>query len=317
MIAALPIGIAAIFAHIQHGSAISHCPLKEGISLKKSTRGKYERRSKPNILLLLLCLLLLGIAIFSGYKVVTISLEYRKGEQTYEELQQYIQLPDLTPVSTEPSEDTESKPISGHTPSETLPSDHSGLESENAFVSPVDFEALWQINPDVVGWIYIPETSINYPVVQGETNNTYLYHLFNGEYNRSGSIFMDFRNAVDYSDTNTILYGHHMGDGTMFADIVKYKKQSFYNAHPKGYLFTPDRTFELTFFTAYVTDMTDDAWRMQFSSEEDYADWLRDSAARSEFHAGLLPTLTDQLLTLSTCTYEFDDARFVLVATMK
>ena len=103
----------------------------------------------------------------------------------------------------------------------------------------------------------------------------------------------------------------------MFADIVKYKKQSFFDAHPTGYLFTPDRTYELTFFTAYVTDRTDDAWRMNFSSEEDYADWLRDSAARSEFHAGILPTLADQLLTLSTCTYEFDDARFVLVATMK
>ena len=286
--------------------------------MEKSKHGKYERRSKPNILLILLCLLFLGTAIFSGYKVVTISLEYRKGEQAYEELQQYIQLPENPATqSTKPDPDQPSKPAPSHTPSGTLPDGLTGLDSEANYVSPVDFEALWKLNPDVVGWIYIPDTTVNYPIVQGETNDTYLYHLFNGVYNRSGSIFMDFRNAADYTDANTIIYGHHMGDGTMFADIVKYKKQAYYDAHPTGFLFTPDQTFELTFFTAYVTDTTDDAWCMNFSSDEDYADWLRDSAARSEFRAGILPTLSDQLLTLSTCTYEFDDARFVLVATMK
>lgn len=280
-------------------------------------RGKYERKGKVSIPLLLLCVLFLGIAVFSGYKVVTISLEYREGEKTYQEIQQYIQLPSpaTLPGTTDPTAPNTHTP--GHNPSATLPKDPSSLSPETVYKSPVDFEALWKINPDVVGWIYIPDTCVNYPIVQGETNDTYLYHLFNGVYNRSGSIFMDFRNKIDYTDTNTIIYGHHMGDGTMFADIVKYKKQSFFDAHPTGYLFTPDRTYELTFFTAYVTDMTDDAWRMNFSSEEDYADWLRDSAARSEFHAGILPTLADQLLTLSTCTYEFDDARFVLVATMK
>ena len=282
--------------------------------MKKSTHGKYERRNKPNLLLILLCLLFLGLAGFSGYKVVTISMEYQKGEQTYEALQQYIQLPAVTTPT--PTASVPDSTGSGHTPSAPLPDDPSALTPE-AFVSPVDFEALWQINPDIVGWIYIPETSINYPIVQGESNDTYLYHLFNGEYNRSGSIFMDYRNTPDYSDINTVIYGHHMGDGTMFADIVKYRKQSYYEAHSTGFLFTPTRTYELSFFTGYVTDMTDDAWQMDFESEADYADWLRDSAARSQFHAGILPSLSDRLRTLSTCTYEFDDPRYVLVAIMQ
>lgn len=276
--------------------------------------GKYARRSRFNLLLLLLCLLFLGIAVFSGYKVVTIMLEYREGEQVYEDLQQHIQLPAPTLPPTQPPADT--KPNSAP-PSSDLPEDPDALVPETEpYQSPVDFDALWEINPDVVGWIYIPDTTVNYPILQGETNDTYLYHLVTGKYNRSGSIFMDHRNKPDYSDQNTVIYGHHMGDGTMFADIVKFKRQSYFDAHPTGYLFTPERTYVLTFFTAYVTDMSDDAWRRDFPSQEVYAEWIQDSASRSEVNCGLLPVLTDQILTLSTCTYEYDDARFILAAIM-
>ena len=181
----------------------------------------------------------------------------------------------------------------------------------------VDFTVLREINPDVVGWIYIEGTNINYPIVQGETNNTYLHHLINGKYNASGSIFMDFRNNPDYTDRNTVLYGHHMGDGSMFAHITKYQRQSYYEAHPTGYLFTPERTYELIFFSGYVTDMRGNAWQMTFPSAQDYAQWLQDTASRSLFSCGILPTVSDQVLTLSTCTYEYDGARFVLSAIMR
>lgn len=282
--------------------------------MTKHKSGKYARHSRFNIPLLLLCLLFLGIAVFSGYKVITIMLEYKEGEQVYEDLQQHIQLPAPTLA---PQEDTTPTAPGYSRPPSELPEDPDALTPETEpYISPVDFEALWQINPDVVGWIYIPDTCINYPILQGETNDTYLYHLVTGKYNRSGSIFMDYRNLPDFSNQNTVIYGHHMGDGTMFADIVKFKRQSYFDAHPTGYLFTPEKTYTLTFFAAYVTDMRDDAWRREFAMEEDYADWLRDSAARSEVSCGILPVLTDQILTLSTCTYEYDDARFILAAIM-
>lgn len=281
--------------------------------MKKPRHGKYERKRKISIPLLLLCLLLMGAAVFSGYKVVTILMEYREGEEVYEQIQQHIQLPTPTTAPTQGDQ-----PAPDYSRPSYTPEDPTALAPETEpYISPVDFDALWAINPDVVGWIYIPDTNINYPILQGETNDTYLYHLINGKYNHSGSIFMDYRNTPDYTDQNTILYGHHMGDGSMFADIVKFKRQSYYDSHPIGYLFTPERTYELVFFTSYVTDISDVSWRMNFSSTEDYADWLGNSAARSEFSSGILPTLSDQILTLSTCTYEYDDARFILAAIMQ
>ncbi len=281
--------------------------------MAKYTHGKYESKRPVSIPLILLCLVFLGVAVFSGYKVVSILNEYKEGEKTYEDLQQHVQLP----VSTKPPAQNE-VPSPTYSPSATLPEDPTSLTPETEpFVSPVDFEALWEINPDVVGWIYIENTNVNYPILQGETNSTYLYHLITGKYNASGSIFMDHRNSPDYSDRNTVIYGHHMGDGSMFADIAKYKRQSYYDAHPTGYLFTPDKTYELIFFSGYVTDMRGNAWQMDFSSADDYADWLKSTASRSKFSCGILPTASDQILTLSTCTYEYDDARFVLSAIMR
>lgn len=276
-------------------------------------QGKYENKRPVSVPLILLSLAFLGVAIFSGYKVISILREYDEGEKTYEALQQHIQLP----APTAPPAQNE-KPQPDDSPSATFPKDPDGLTPETEpFVSPVDFEALWEINPDVVGWIYIEGTNINYPIVQGETNNTYLHHLINGKYNASGSIFMDFRNNPDYTDRNTVLYGHHMGDGSMFAHITKYQRQSYYEAHPTGYLFTPERTYELIFFSGYVTDMRGNAWQMTFPSAQDYAQWLQDTASRSLFSCGILPTVSDQVLTLSTCTYEYDGARFVLSAIMR
>lgn len=264
--------------------------------------GKQEKREgkrRINILLLLLCLLFLGAAVFSGYKIISTLLEYREGEQVYEEMRQYVQLPTAPPSQAE-------RPDSTEPPLETEP-----------VVTPVDFEALWDINPDVVGWIYIEGTNINYPILQGETNETYLYHLVNGSYNRSGSIFMDFRNERDFTDQNTVIYGHHMRDGSMFADLVNFKSQSFYDAHPTGYLFTPERTYTLTFFTGYISDISGDAWRTDFSSDEDFAQWLQNSVSRSMFSSSISPSHTDRILTFSTCTYEYDDARFILAAIME
>lgn len=285
--------------------------------LSKPRHGKFERKPRLSVPLLLLSLVFLGIALFSGWKVISILLEYRKGEQTYEQMQQHI---DLSAIPTVPPQEQPDIPSTPSSPSDSHIQEATPTQPEEAttpYVSPVDFDALWQVNPDVVGWIYIEGTKINYPILQGDSNDTYLYHMIDGKYNRSGSIFMDYRNNADYSDKNTVLYGHHMHDDSMFAQIVYYQDQSFYEEHPTGYLFTPDRTYTLHFFTGFVTDMRDDAWQMSFPSEERYADWLLDAASRSEFNCGILPTTQDQILTLSTCTYEFDDARFILAAVMK
>ena len=87
----------------------------------------------------------------------------------------------------------------------------------------------------------IEGTKINYPIVQGEENSYYLKHLFSGEWNGSGCIFLDFRNDASFADRHSIIYGHHMKNGTMFTDLDKYKKQEFFDEHPIALLITPDK----------------------------------------------------------------------------
>ena len=111
----------------------------------------------------------------------------------------------------------------------TSSGDASTSQEEGAAAKPADIDlaALQQQNPDTVGWIELPGTDISYPIMQGASNETYLRHTFNKEYLISGSIFMDFRNNKDYSDFNTIIFGHNMRDGTMFSQLGSYLNDDF------------------------------------------------------------------------------------------
>lgn len=103
----------------------------------------------------------------------------------------------------------------------------------------MDFAALEGVNSDIVAWLYGADTGLNYPIVQAEDNDYYLYRLLDGTWNKNGTIFMDYVNRSDFSDQNTLVYGHHMKSGAMFGALVQYKKQEFYDAHPYLYLYTP------------------------------------------------------------------------------
>ena len=96
----------------------------------------------------------------------------------------------------------------------------------------VDFESLQSINPEVIAWIQIPALDISYPVAKGTDNAYYLHHMINGETNKSGSIFMDYHNQEDFTDRNTIIYGHNMRDGSMFGTLEKYQDPGVYDVYP-------------------------------------------------------------------------------------
>ena len=105
-----------------------------------------------------------------------------------------------------------------------------------------------------------------------------------------------------------------MKDGTMFSGLTKYKKQEYYEAHSEGLLITPERTYTIEFFAGYVASVEDPAWKIGFESEEDFDTWIKEAQKKSWFTSSLSPAVTDRILTLSTCSYEFDNARFVLLA---
>ncbi len=176
----------------------------------------------------------------------------------------------------------------------------------------VDFDALLRENPDTVGWLYSPDTPINYPVVQGLDNERYLHRLFDGSTGRSGTIFLESQNQRDFSDPNSILYGHHMRDGSMFKSLKGYQEQSYYEAHPRLLLVTPEGRFRVELFAGSVERSGSDAWQLDFEDPEAVVRWAQEQRERSAFESAVVPKAGQRILTLSTCSYEFQNARFVV-----
>jgi sortase B len=258
------------------------------------------------VIRILLLILFTGLLLYSAANVIDIALTYREGKDSYDSLEQFVSLQNIPQASVPgPTAD----PVTGEFPTPGPDETESAPETaENALV---DFDTLAEINPDIVGWIYIPGTNINYPVVQGRDNDYYLNHLFDGTVNAAGCIFLDAANASEFTDPHTIIYGHHMKDDTMFADLVRYKQGSFYQEHPTATLVTRDRVYTIQLFSGYVCDDWADAWKLDFGTGE-FETWLSQVCDRSYFRCEAKPGPEDQILTLSTCTYEFEDAKFVL-----
>lgn len=170
----------------------------------------------------------------------------------------------------------------------------------------IDFDALKKESDDIVGWIYVPGTRINYVVAQGETNNTYLRHLPNGEYSENGTIFMDMDGtAPGMVDQQTTLYGHHMNDGAMFEPIDASMDQKVFDTFKKVYYITPEMTYVLKpMFTMQVQDDYVDARRTNFDSEKAFTQYLQASLAQAKASAkdaAAEVERADKVLTLVTC----------------
>lgn len=269
---------------------------------------------KRKIPLLLLSLMFLSMAGYSGYQLLMEYQEYKAGEEAYDSLSQYIQLAETPPSATEQSGPPVTVSDTVESTAETMPTET--REMDPAVWPTVDFESLQDINPDVVAWICLEGTVINYPVVQGSDNSEYLYRLVDGTSNSAGSIFMDYRNQPDFTGRNTVLYGHHMKNKTMFGSIVNYKEQSFYDEHPACLILTPEGNYTLEFFAGFVANLNSDAWKLKFESDDEYGEWLEQAVASSTFQSKICPTPQDRVVTLSTCSYEYDDARYVLLGVL-
>lgn len=162
--------------------------------------------------------------------------------------------------------------------------------------------------PDAIGWIYIPNTNINYPIMQGEDNDFYLTHGTDGRSLKCGCIELDFRCESRFQNNFNILYGHNMKNGSMFANVCRFKEKSYYDSHPYGWVYTPDAVYRLDFFSVAVTDWYDEIYN-GFRSLDEWTPHLKEISRIYE-NVGL--TEQDRLVLLSTCSYEFDNARTVL-----
>lgn len=253
------------------------------------------------LLCVILTLIFAFVAFFAGYQIIREYRERQISVNVYTDLDKYVSTP-VTTVDTDENESDMSLSEETETPSDA---------------PEIDFDALLSINSDCVGWIYIPKTEISYPIVQGSDNSYYLKHLFDGKWNSSGCIILDYRVDTSLSDRHSIIYGHHMKNGTMFSGLTKYKEQNHYENHSVGYIITPEQTYKIEFFAGYVADVTDSAWKIDFESDEDFENWIEEANKKSWFTSDISPAVTDRILTLSTCSYEFDNARFVLLGVLR
>ena len=184
------------------------------------------------------------------------------------------------------------------------------------------FEELLAINPDVCAWVTLDNTKIDYPVLQGSTNLTYINRDVYGSFALAGSIFLDTRSSRDFSDAYSLLYGHHMENSGMFGDLDLYKDQTFFNENSTGMLILPDRAYNLEIFACLLIDAGEDAI---FDPEQQQTDidGLLSYARKNNLHLRreainkLERMDMPQVLALSTCSTEFTDARTIILAVME
>lgn len=179
----------------------------------------------------------------------------------------------------------------------------------------VNFDELRSVNRDVEAWIWMYDTVINYPVLHSDRNNdVYLHTTYDGTGNSAGSIFVDYRNAKGFTDTNTVIYGHNMKNGSMFACLKKFGNQEFYDAHPEFYIMTPEGNRRYEIVAAFQTDALSDIYDRNFSSEQARQAWFDKVLRRSAILSQAEASVDDSFITLSTCVSGNDyRARFVVI----
>lgn len=248
-------------------------------------KGKYSRnaqkRKAVGIAVVSLCGLL---ALGSGFLMAHDLNQYAESAGTYDGLAEHVEVPEDDNTGTE-----------------------SAGEDSSVILPTVDFEALWETGPDIIGWLTLPDTTINYPVTQTDDNEYYLHHLYDGTYNKTGCLFADYENKEDFSNRNTIIYGHNMRDGSMFATLNEYDEQNYYDGHPQMYLVTPDGGYVVEIFTAFVAKTSESGsdtspWRLDWKDDGAYTTWLNAMKERSVVECDVAVTSSDKVLTLSTCT---------------
>jgi len=224
----------------------------------------------------------IAIFCFSLFKLGTIGYGYVKGDQLYKDSQKEF----LT------SED-----------------------SKSSLIVTVDFDALWEINKDIVGWIYSSDTPVNYPLLQTLDNSYYLKRTYNHVYSDFGSIFIDYRCNKDLTDLNTIIYGHNTKNGSMFGTFKKYKTKSYFDKHKYIYIFYPDKSFKYEVIAAYTVTTSDPVYTLNFTSDDEFKNWLNDVISNSEAETNKTEiTGKEKIITFSTCTSRSKTERFVVVA---
>ncbi|MBS7210057.1 MAG: class B sortase [Lachnospiraceae bacterium] len=251
--------------------------------------GKYHNKKKKpkkknSIFSTIVLIIAICVFCFSAFQLYQIFSSYKKGNDEYDKIKNLA-------ITVEKTEKGEEK-------------------------FKVDFNKLWDINPDTIGWIRFEEPSrINYPVVHSHNNKEYLTKLFGTGKNTYGTLFVDKDNSGDFQDKNTIIYGHRMKSGSMFGQLEKYMEESFYKEHPYFYIYTPDgKESKYQVISAAVVKDTSRTYTKTFQNDEEFMDYIDYVRSISNYQTDAEVTKDSHIVSLSTCTIDSNEDRFVLQA---
>lgn len=186
---------------------------------------------------------------------------------------------------------------------------------------PVDFDGMWKVNQDVYAWITVPGTVIDYPILQHATDNTYyLNYNIDGSYGYPGCIYTENMNSKEFTDNNTVIYGHNMKNGTMFAGLHKFEDANFFNEHDQVIIYTPEKELDYTIFAAYIYDDRHLLYSFNFADEQVYANYLTDIQNMRSMNANIREDITvtaeDKIITLVTCMANQPSKRLLVQAVL-
>lgn len=256
---------------------------------------KKKKKTFADILLTIILLIAIGVFVFAAYNLYHIYTEYKKGTDEYNQIEQ------MAVTNRDPDELSEEAGGENQGPSLVAPME-------------IDFASLKAVNDDVIGWIYVEALDdVSYPIVKGEDNDTYLHMTYEKNYNFAGTIFIDYENSRDFSDCNTLVYGHNMKNGSMFGQLKKFSQDpETYKKSKYFWIFTPDKTYRYEIISAYTTGVNSDTYTLFKGPGQEFEDYLKTIVSRSEIetNAGDLDMM-DKIVTLSTCTGN-QSTRFVV-----
>lgn len=248
--------------------------------MKKKEKQQKQKLSAARWIVILACS---AVFLFSLYNMIDIFQKYSASKEIYDNAEK---------IYTEPTEEEEPIP------------------------PVIDFDALTAVNRDVIGWIFIEDTNVNYPLLKGKTNKQYLFQSYEKKYAVAGSIFLDYRCSEDLSDYNTVVYGHNMKNGTMFGKLDKYLKKDYLEQHPYVYLILPDGTWnKYRVFSCYQAEVEGPTYDLPMDTKKKIKSFVSLLKEKNQYAAEKLytPTGEDRILTLSTCTNDSrNDVRFVV-----
>ena len=257
-------------------------------------------------------LLVIGLIVmlYGGYRYNKTNKVYKEADRAYNDMTYHIKR--------RPTAD--SLPATGETGTNAEFLQPHGMQDEIEYVQipyfDIDYDALQMISEDAVAWLYAPDSVIDYPVMKATDYYYYLNHLPNGTANANGSLFIDFNNSSDFTDELTVIYGHHMRSGSMFGNLKDYKEQAYYENNPYMYLYTENGNYRVDLL--YGSVIGAGVWRDHaFMYAENLQELLDYVAENTTFIADFEYREGDRILALSTCSYEFNNARYLVVGILR